>query len=150
MKVETKKEESPRNTRLPELTWVRQLFYMHDLLTSSQFMASERVVRGRASERRSRGERRKEELATISYKFSFLLRPDEAKYHWLKSDAPPITVFIRISAHLELAPILKAEKFNKRPASNKCPPPPHLPPPQTKTQISAHPLSGPSHPKKQK
>ena len=71
---------------------------MHDLLTSSEFMASERVVRERASERRSRGERRKEELATISYKFSFLLRPDEAKYHWLKSDAPPITVFIRISA----------------------------------------------------
>ena len=47
----------------------------------------------------------------------------------------------------ELAPILKAEKFNKSPASNKRPPPPHLPPPQTQTQISAHPLSGPTHPK---
>ena len=65
------------------------------------------------------------------------------------------TVFIRISAkprisaHLQQAPILKAEKFNKRPASNKHPPPPHLPSPQTQTQtqISAHPLSGPSHPK---
>ena len=38
------------------------------------------------------------------------------------------TVFIRISAqprisaHLEQAPILKAEKVNKRPASNKRPP----------------------------
>ena len=41
------------------------------------------------------------------------------------------TVFIRISAqprisaHLEYAPILKAEKVNKRPASNKRPPQPH-------------------------
>ena len=46
-----------------------------------------------------------------------------------------ITVFIRISAqplisaHLEEAPILKAEKVNKRPP---------LPPPN-QTQISAHP-----------
>ena len=52
-----------------------------------------------------------------------------------------ITVFIRISAeprisaHLESAPILKAEKFNKRPASNKRPPPP----PPNQTQISTHP-----------
>ena len=30
----------------------------------------------------------------------------------------------RISAHLEYAPILKAEKVNKRPASNKHPPHP--------------------------
>ena len=65
------------------------------------------------------------------------------------------TVFIRISAqprisaHLEQAPILKAEKFNKRPASNKHPPPLHLPPhqTQTQTQISGHSPSGPSHPK---
>ena len=41
---------------------------------------------------------------------------------------PGSTVFIRISAqprisaHLEWAPILKAEKVNKRPASNKRPP----------------------------
>ena len=41
----------------------------------------------------------------------------------------------RISAHLEYAPILKAEKVNKRPALNKRPPP--LPPNQT--QISAQP-----------
>ena len=41
----------------------------------------------------------------------------------------------RISAHLEQAPILKAEKVNKRPASNKRPPPP----PANQTQISAHP-----------
>ena len=32
---------------------------------------------GRASERRRKGE-----LATISHKFSFLLRLDEARYHW--------------------------------------------------------------------
>ena len=61
------------------------------------------------------------------------------------------TVFIWISAqpwisvHLEKAPILKAEKFNKRPASDKRPPPPQIPPPQT--QKRAHPLSGPFHPK---
>ena len=35
-----------------------------------------------------------------------------------------VTVFIRISAHLEKAPILKVEKVDKRPASNKRPPPP--------------------------
>ena len=52
----------------------------------------------------------------------------------------PNTVFIRISAqpqisaHLE-APILKAEKVNKRPALNKRPPPS----PPNQTQISAHP-----------
>ena len=52
-----------------------------------------------------------------------------------------ITVFFRkstqsrSSAHLQKAPILKAEKVNEHPASNKCPPhptPPHptpLPPP---------------------
>ena len=51
-----------------------------------------------------------------------------------------ITVFIRISAqprisaHLE-SPIRKAEKVNKRPASNKRPPPP----PPKQTRISAHP-----------
>ena len=50
-----------------------------------------------------------------------------------------------ISVHLEKAPILKAEKFNKRPASDKRPPPPQLPPPQT--QKRAHPLSGPFYPK---
>ena len=58
-----------------------------------------------------------------------------------------ITVFIRISAqpgisaHLELAPILKADKVSKRPASNKRPPPPHLPP--TQTQIRDRVLSFP-------
>ena len=51
------------------------------------------------------------------------------------------TVFIlisaqpRISAHLEQAPIPKAEKVTKRPASNKRP----TPPPHNQTQISAHP-----------
>ena len=60
-----------------------------------------------------------------------------------------VTVFIRISAQpgisarLEQAPILKAEKVNKRQASNKRPPhptPPHLRPTPTQTQISAHPV----------
>ena len=58
------------------------------------------------------------------------------------------TVFIRIcaqpriSALLEKAPILKAEKVNKRPP----PTPPHFLPTPTQTQISAQPL--PLPPKK--
>ena len=35
---------------------------------------------------------RKDELATISHKFSFALRPDKGKYHWLKNDVPDIKV----------------------------------------------------------
>ena len=34
----------------------------------------------------------KGELATIPFKFSFVLRPDEVKYHWLKNDVPEIKV----------------------------------------------------------
>ena len=51
-----------------------------------------RVSRQRASERRSREGPAKGELATIPYKFSFVLRPDEGKYHWLKNDVPEIKV----------------------------------------------------------
>ena len=51
-----------------------------------------RVSRERASERRSLEGQRKEELATIPYKFSFALRPDEGKYHWLKNDVPEIKI----------------------------------------------------------
>ena len=51
-----------------------------------------RVSREHASERRSREGQRKGELATIPYKFSFVLRPDEGKYHWLKNDVPEIKV----------------------------------------------------------
>ena len=51
-----------------------------------------RVSRERASERRSREGQRKGELATIPYKFSFVLHPDEGKYHWLKNDVPEIKV----------------------------------------------------------
>ena len=51
-----------------------------------------RVSRERASERQSRHEPAKGELATIPYKFSFVLRPDEGKYHWLKNDVPEIKV----------------------------------------------------------
>ena len=53
---------------------------------------AKRAVRERASERRSREGQRKGELATISHKFSFVLRPDEGKYHWLKNDVPAIKV----------------------------------------------------------
>ena len=49
-----------------------------------------RVSRERASERRSREGQRKGELATISHKISFVLRPDEGKYNWLKNDVPEI------------------------------------------------------------
>ena len=42
------------------------------------------------SEWRRRMGRRKGELATISYKFSFLLCLDKAKYYWLKNEAPSI------------------------------------------------------------
>ena len=43
----------------------------------------------KASSKATRGER-KGELATISYKFPFLLCPDEVKYYWLKNDVPSI------------------------------------------------------------
>ena len=42
------------------------------------------------SEWRRRMGRRTGELATISYKFSLLLRLDKAKYDWLKNEAPSI------------------------------------------------------------
>ena len=51
-----------------------------------------RVSRERARERRSREGQRKGELATIPYKFSFVLRLDEGKYHWLKNGVPEIKV----------------------------------------------------------
>ena len=35
---------------------------------------------------------RKGEFAMICCKFSFVLRPDEKKYHWLKSDVPEVKV----------------------------------------------------------
>ena len=44
-----------------------------------------RISRERASKRRSCEGHRKGELATIPYKFSFVLCPDEGKYHWRKS-----------------------------------------------------------------
>ena len=63
------------------------------LRASSPIWASEkRVSRERASERRSRDGQGKGELATISHKISFVLRPDEGKYHWLKNDVPEIKV----------------------------------------------------------
>ena len=56
------------------------------------FERVKRVSRERASKRRSRDGQRKRELATISHKISFVLRPDEGKYHWLKNDVPEIKV----------------------------------------------------------
>ena len=56
------------------------------------FGRAKRAARERASERRSREGPAKGELATIPYKFSFVLRPDEGKYHWLKNDVPEIKV----------------------------------------------------------
>ena len=50
------------------------------------FWASE-ASRARTRERAAKGE-----LATMPYKFSFVLRPDERKYHWLKNDVPEIKV----------------------------------------------------------
>ena len=56
------------------------------LLASSPFMVSEA-----SHERRREWEGlRKGKLSIISYKLSFLLRPDEAKYCWLKNDAQSI------------------------------------------------------------
>ena len=52
------------------------------------FGRAKRVLRERASERRSREGQRKRELATISRKISFALRPDEGKYNGLKNDVP--------------------------------------------------------------
>ena len=51
-----------------------------------------RASRERATERRSGEGLGKGEVATISHKISFGLRPDEGKYHWLKNDVPEIKV----------------------------------------------------------
>ena len=56
------------------------------------FGRAKRAARERASERRSREGPAKGELATIPFKFSFVLRLDEGKYHWLKNDVPEIKV----------------------------------------------------------
>ena len=61
------------------------------LRASSPMWASEASL-ARTRERRSREGPVKGELATIPYKFSFVLRPDEGKYHWLKNDVPEIKV----------------------------------------------------------
>ena len=58
----------------------------YGLRASSPIWASEASL-ARTRERAAKGE-----LATIPYKFSFVLRPDEGKYHWLKNDVPEIKV----------------------------------------------------------
>ena len=72
----------------PNMLFIQGLACKQALL----FGRVERVSRERASERRSCEGPAKGELATISYKFSFVLRPDEGKYHWLKNDVPEIKV----------------------------------------------------------
>ena len=57
-----------------EELWIRGL--QTSLRASSPIWASEASCEGPE----------KGELATIRYKFSFVLRPDEGKYHWLKND----------------------------------------------------------------
>ena len=52
------------------------------------FGRAKRVSPERANERQSREGQRKGELTTISHKISFVLRPDEGKYHWLRNDVP--------------------------------------------------------------
>ena len=64
------------------------------LRASSPIWASETSLartRERAAKPRGEGQR-KGELATISHKISFVLRPDEGKYNWLKNDVPEIKV----------------------------------------------------------
>ena len=56
------------------------------------FGRAKRAARERASERRSREGPAKGELATIPFKFLFVLRLAEGKYHWLKNDVPEIKV----------------------------------------------------------
>ena len=68
------------------------LFYGLACEQALLFGRLKRVSRECASERQSREGQRKGELATIPYKFSFVLRPDEGKYYWLKNDVPEIIV----------------------------------------------------------
>ena len=64
----------------------------HSLRASSPIWVSETSL-SRTRERAAKPQgQRKEELATIPYKFLFVLRPDEGKYHWLKNDVPEIKV----------------------------------------------------------
>ena len=67
---------------------VLKICYLFSLRASSRiFWPVKRVSRERTSEGQRKGE-----LVTIPYKFSFVLRPDEGKYHWLKSDVLEIKV----------------------------------------------------------
>ena len=61
-------------------------------VTHVSLRASSPIWASETSLARTREGQRKGELATIPYKFSFVLRPDEGKYHWLKNDVPEIKV----------------------------------------------------------
>ena len=66
------------------------LAVLGSLRASSPIWASEESPRENA---RASGEGpTKGELATIPFKFSFVIRPDIGKYHWLKNDVPEIKV----------------------------------------------------------
>ena len=78
----------PSNVRISNKLFIYFLACGQALL----FGRAKRAARERASERRSGEGPAKGELATISFKFSFVLHPDEGKYHWLKNDVPEIKV----------------------------------------------------------
>ena len=72
------------------------IFLFQDIILTLLGMATSETglarTRQRAAKPRSREGQGKGELATIPYKFSFVLRLDEGKYHWLKNDVPEIKV----------------------------------------------------------
>ena len=55
----------------------------------------------------ARGHGMKGELAMISHKFSFVLRPDKGKYHWLKNN------FLEIKVHWKLQTPLWSNQLKK-------------------------------------
>ena len=54
------------------------------------FLAYEQALLFGQAKRAARG--RGKESSQRSHKFSFVLRPDEGKYYWLKNDVPAIKV----------------------------------------------------------
>ena len=78
----------PRLNVIKQEPILDQVYMLGPSKLSYIFGRVKRVSRERARERRSREGQRKGDLATISHKISFVLRPDEAKYNWLKNDVP--------------------------------------------------------------
>ena len=70
---------------LKSYKFVRRLAFKHAFL----FGRAKRAARERARTREQAGCRGKESLQRLlAHKFSFLLRSDEVKYHWLKNYVP--------------------------------------------------------------